>query len=176
MSENLATEVAAILDAFRADERKAALAEAKKMRITLTHNVTQAGPQLFFETVADQDMEKAELDAFLDGLMLAAKRQEAIAELELHEHHLRIEEKNLRDRIRELDKMRNDMELRNITQRPGRRGNELPPKQQADLTNMGTTIEASKEALATRRRTMAEIREKYGLPEPAKPSEAAAAD
>jgi hypothetical protein len=157
MSE-IAAEIAAILEAFGAEQRSRALAEASRTRITLTRTVS-SGFQLGFETVVDQTSDKAEIDALLDRMVGAAERQEAIAQLESDIQSLAIDQGTLAGQIRDL--ARREAEYRDDNERAsaGRRGPiALSKQQRAALDQIRAGVEESKRMIDRRRERMEQCR------------------
>lgn len=157
MSE-LAAEVAAVLEAFGAEQRQRALAETQRTRITLTRSIS-SGFQIGFETVVDQDADRTEIDSLLDRMVGAAERQEAVAQLEQDIQSLAIDQGTLLGQIKDLARHEAEFAAENERASAGRRGSMgLSKQQQAALAQLRTGIEESKRQLDRRRERMAVCR------------------
>jgi hypothetical protein len=158
MSTALAAEVAAVLEAFGAEQRARALDETKRTRITLTRTVS-SGFQLGFETVVDQAAEKAEIDALLDRMVGAAERQEAVAQLEQDIQSLAIDQGTLAGQIKDLARREAEYRAENERVSAGRReAIALSKQQRAALDQLRTGIEEAKRTIDRRRERMAQCR------------------
>lgn len=74
---------AAILDEFAAGQRKLALSETRKQRLTMMRGVGE-GCQVSFETVIDEGTEPAEIYKILDAVDQALSRLKAKSDLSDH--------------------------------------------------------------------------------------------
>lgn len=157
MSEMVA-EIAALLEAFSEEQGRRALNETRRTRMTLTRAIS-GGFQLGFETVVDQEADKAEIDAILDRMVGAAERQEAIAQLEQDHANLLIEEGLLAAKIKDLARRQAEYGHDNETASKGRRELVVLTKQQrANLDQMRIDIEGTRDQLTRRRERMAVCR------------------
>lgn len=153
MSEMIA-EIAALFEAFSEEQRRRALDETRRTRITLTRAVS-SGFQIGFETVVEQDAEKSEIDTLLDRMVGAAERQEAAAQLEQDYASLAVDQGILAAKIKDLARRQEEFRLDNETASHGRRGAVVLSKQQrANLDQMRMDIEGTRDQVARRRERM----------------------
>lgn len=157
MSEFVA-EVAAVLEAFSEEQRRRALDETRRIRMTLTRNIGPA-TQIGFETVFDQIADKAEIDMLLDRMLAAAERQEAAHDLLGHHMHLAMKQHELQGKMKDLVQIQEQFKQENEIASTGRRTSIGMSKQQrAALDQRRKEIEEIKDSLDLRRATMEECR------------------
>jgi len=159
---DIATEVAAIIESFAAEQRATAIADQQRQKMTLARKLAD-DTQLVFEAVVDRTTDRAELDATLDRIAAAGDRQEAMIALGAHLIQLRLDQGLLERRKKDLAfhvaKFKAEAEVRRSKRHsvlPG--GEELRSIDQANLNQISTGIEEAQAQIQERIWTIDECR------------------
>lgn len=146
--QDIASEVAAIIEAFRAEERAAALAEAKKTRATYTFTLPD-NAHLGFETVIDQSAEPEEISGLLETMMRVVKQREAKVLLVAQLKQIQALRREIVQMHKNLAAAQVRYESENATRNENRRvAVAMTPKQAADLQSQRLAIKGREDTIA----------------------------
>ncbi len=160
MSENIATEVAAIIESFSAEQRASAIADQQRQKVTVARQLAP-GSQVVFEAVIDRASEQSEIDGLLDRLVAATDRQEAMIQLAAHLGQLRLDqgllERQKKDYARNNAKFVAEDEARSA-RRHAVNDVTVDPKHRSALDQIRTGIEETQAQIEERIWTIDECR------------------
>ena len=154
----LATEVAAVLDEFTAAQRRQALTEARKQRITIVRNVSQAC-QVTYETVIDEGTDAQEIFDKLAPIDGAVDRLKAKADFSDFLNRILNDSQGLELDVHKLASQRTGFEEENVRASQGRRLEVgMTSQQTAQLNETRRTIRIAFEKIDELQKAAGEVR------------------
>jgi hypothetical protein len=159
MSEDRLTEFAALLDEFVAAQRRAALADTKKQRITIVRNIGQVA-QCTFETVVDEGTSGEDIWRLLAPIDAALDRLKAKSDLSDHLNLTLNEISQIELTVKKMARQRHEWAVQNERASHGRRQAivGLTGQQEAQLIEDRRAIRLAFEKIAEKLKAADEVK------------------